>query len=198
MGNPFLSSLSFDVVVVGAGIVGSACAHELSQAGLRTALIESDTVGSGATAAGMGHIAVMDDSEAQFALTRYSQLLWREIAERLPKDVEYVPCGALWVATDEIEMREVLRKQQYYSDRRVPVEVLDSKTLAAAEPNLRPGFTGALLMKEDAVIYPPCASRFLVMEAQQLGATLIVGRKATGILNGKVQLEDGSSVACEL
>ncbi len=65
--------LSFDVVVAGGGIVGAACALASAQAGLRVALVEREFPGSGATAAGMGHIVVMDDSEAQFALTRRSQ-----------------------------------------------------------------------------------------------------------------------------
>ena len=49
-------------------------------AGMRVALVERDVLGSGATAAGMGHIVVMDDSEAQFALTRCSQQLWQALA----------------------------------------------------------------------------------------------------------------------
>ncbi len=195
MGHPFLSSLSFDIVVVGGGIVGAACAREFAGAGLQTALIESEAIGGGATAAGMGHVAVMDDSEAQFALTRYSQLLWNELAGRLPQEAEYLPCGAIWVAADETEMREVLRKQQYYTNRGAPVEVLDSRSLAEAEPNLRPGMPGGLLVKEDAVIYPPCAARFLVMEAQQHGATVILGRTVIGTRENTVQLDNGTAVA---
>src|SRR4051812_29388991 len=72
---------SFDAVVVGAGIVGAACAKELAEAGLRVAICEQNGyAGGGATAAGMGHLAIMDDSDAQFALTSYSQSLWRELA----------------------------------------------------------------------------------------------------------------------
>ncbi len=194
MGNPYLSRPSYDVVVVGAGIVGAACTREFAETGLRTALIESESIGGGATAAGMGHIAVMDDSEAQFALTRYSQLLWSQLAERLPEDAEYLPCGAIWVAADQIEMREVLRKHQYYSDRGVSVEVLDARSLAEAEPNLRPGMAGALFLKNDAVIYPPCAARFLVMEARRLGAELILGQKVVEIRAHNAQLADGSTV----
>ena len=58
---------TYDVVVVGAGIVGAACADELAHRGLQVAVVDRDIVGSGATAAGMGHIVVMDDSDAQFA-----------------------------------------------------------------------------------------------------------------------------------
>src|SRR5579859_4484736 len=67
----------YDVVVAGGGIVGAACTYFCAQAGLRVALVERDFPGGGATAAGMGHIVVLDDSEAQFALTRHSQQLWR-------------------------------------------------------------------------------------------------------------------------
>jgi D-hydroxyproline dehydrogenase subunit beta len=195
VGNPFLNSLSFDIVIVGAGIVGAACAREFAENGLTTAVIESEAIGGGATAAGMGHIAVMDDSEAQFALTRYSQLLWHELAERLPPEVEYLPCGAIWVAADEIEMLQVLRKQQYYTNRGVPAEVLDPRSLADAEPNLRPGMAGALLLKDDAIIYPPCAARFLVMQAQQLGATLMLGRKAINTRGDELHLDNATTVA---
>src|SRR6185437_8625875 len=136
MARAALNESSFDIAVVGAGIVGAACAREFADAGLRTALIEPGVVGGGATAAGMGHLAVMDDSEAQFALTRYSQLLWKELAERLPADAEYLPCGAIWVAADDEEMTEVCRKQRFYGQHDTPVEILDAQSLAEAEPNL--------------------------------------------------------------
>ena len=63
-----MTALIYDVVVVGAGIVGAACAEECARQGMRVAIVDRDVIGGGATAAGMGHIVVMDDSEAQFAL----------------------------------------------------------------------------------------------------------------------------------
>src|SRR5271163_809253 len=134
-----MNSAAYDVAIVGAGIVGAACADEFAGRGLRVAVVDRDFVASGATAAGMGHIVVMDDSEAQFALTRFSQQLWDEAASVLPADVQFHRCGTLWVAADEEELQEVYRKEQFYIARGVPVEVLDARQLAEAEPNLRPG-----------------------------------------------------------
>ena len=185
----------FDVIVAGGGIVGAACAHELSAAGLRVAIVEPGAIGGGATAAGMGHIAVIDDSEAQFALTRYSQLLWKALADRLPSQAEYVASGALWVAADEDELVEVRRKHAYYSQRGAPVEILDAQNVAAAEPNLRPGMTGALLVRDDAVVYPPCVAQFLMDEAQQRGARVILGRKIVKLDTERARLDDGSVLA---
>jgi glycine/D-amino acid oxidase-like deaminating enzyme len=57
-----MSKAEFQVAIVGAGIVGAACADEFARRGMRVVLVDRDGVGSGATAAAMGHIVVMDDS----------------------------------------------------------------------------------------------------------------------------------------
>src|SRR5208282_6443144 len=106
-----------DVLVVGAGIVGAACAYELAKEKIKVAVVEAVGVGTGATAAGMGHIVAMDDSEAQFALTAYSQSLWNGLAGELPPSVEYHRCGTIWVAADGEEMAVVSRKRDYYAAR---------------------------------------------------------------------------------
>jgi D-hydroxyproline dehydrogenase subunit beta len=175
-----------DVVIVGAGIVGAACADELTRRGLRVAVVDRDVIGSGATAAGMGHIVVMDDSEAQFALTRYSRELWQELRRDLSPEVEYEQCGTIWVAADDEEMAEVRRKQGYYHLRGVRAEILGPEALADAEPNLQRGMAGGLLVPQDAVLYPPCAARFLLERAQARGATLHAGLEVLELGQGRV------------
>lgn len=193
-----MSKAAYDVVVVGAGIVGAACADELARRNLRVAVVDSHLVGGGATAAGMGHIVVMDDSEAQFALTRYSQKLWQELRPELPDDVEYEECGTIWVAADDEEMAEVWRKRDYYGKREVPTEVLDASALQVLEPGLRKGVMGGLLVPEDGVLYPPCAARFLIERAQERGAKLELGACVVGAGEGSVQLDDGRTISAEI
>jgi len=189
---------SYDVVIVGAGIVGAACADAFAGRGMRVAVVDRDVIGSGATAAGMGHIVVMDDSEAQFALTNYSQRLWQELHTELPDDVEYEQRGTIWVAADEEEMVEVRRKRDYYQQRGVAVEVLDATQLKEAEPNLRDGLCGGLLVPGDAVLYPPCAARFLMNRAQKRGARLRLGASVPEILEGRVRLSDGQEIVGDI
>jgi glycine/D-amino acid oxidase-like deaminating enzyme len=165
---------------------------------MRVAVVDCEMVGGGATAAGMGHIVAMDDSDAQFALTRYSQRLWQTLRRELPADVEYDQCGTIWVAADEEEMIEVRRKRDYYGQREVPTEVLDSRTLLRHEPNLRPGLAGGLLVMEDAVLYPPCAARFLMERAQQRGATLHLGHPVAEAGQGRVRMKDGFEISARI
>lgn len=186
-------SAGFDAVVVGAGIVGAACAHELAKRGVKTLVLDAGGVGGGATAAGMGHIVAMDDSPAQLALTSYSQRLWHELAEQLPGDAEFEACGTLWVASDDEEMDEVRRKQKVYAAAGVPSEVLSAAALAQEEPNLRP-LAGALLVPSDAVLYPPCAAGYLIREAVRMGAQVQLSRKAISAGSGRVRLEDGTEI----
>jgi glycine/D-amino acid oxidase-like deaminating enzyme len=190
-----MSKETYDVVIVGAGIVGAACADTFAGRGLRVAVVDRDVVGSGATAAGMGHIVVMDDSDAQFALTNYSQRLWQQLRPELSDDVEYEQTGTIWVAADEEEMTEVFRKREYYQKRGVAVAVMDAQQLKEAEPNLRNGLAGGLLVPGDAVLYPPCAARFLIGRAQQRGAKLKLGASVVQISEGSVRLNDGGEVA---
>jgi len=137
----------------------------------------------------------MDDSPAQIALTHYSRTLWQELAPELPADVEYTAAGTIWVAADEEEMVEVRRKQAAYAGIGVHAEVLDALALAEAEPNLRAGLAGGLLVPDDAVIYPPCGARFLLDRACSRGAELLAGAAAAELSQEGIRLRDGSFLA---
>ncbi len=186
-----MSTQTYDVVVVGAGIVGAACALACAQRRLQVALVDRDMVASGATGAAMGHIVVMDNSEAQFALTRYSQQLWQELQPELPEEVEYLQRGTIWIAADDDEMAEVRRKQAYYRTRNVPAEVMDAVALEQAEPNLRKGLLGGLWVPQDCVIDPASAARFLADRAQRAGALAYLGSAVSKIGAGMVELANG-------
>jgi glycine/D-amino acid oxidase-like deaminating enzyme len=193
-----MSSKTYDAIIIGAGIVGSACAAECAREGMSVAIVEAGIVGGGATAAGMGHLVVMDDSEAQFALTHFSQQLWDELSDELPGEVEHDACGTIWIAADDEEMAEARRKEKFYSDRGVKTEILDAHSLAEAEPNLRPGLVGGLRVPGDSVIYPPCAAQFFVDQATSKGAELFLGAAVEAITAGGVRLHDGSFIGAGL
>ena len=180
-----------DVAILGAGIVGAACADALTAEGLSVAVIEPAVAGGGATAAGMGHIVVMDDSEAEFALTRYSRDLWDGLMPQLPAAAEPERCGTLWVAADAEEMGAVAGKAAFYGARGVATDTLDARALAEAEPNLRPGLAGALLVPGDWVIYAPFAARWMLDRALARGAAFYAA-EPRALERGRVPLPDGA------
>ena len=164
-----------DAIIVGAGIVGAACACYLSRKGMRVTMLDAAFAGGGTTAAGMGHIVVMDDSDAQFALTAWSQRLLDELLPRLPSSIEFERRGTLWVAEDEAQLESARSKLGFYRERGIQAELLDSHQLATVEPMLRAGLAGGLRVPEDGVVYPPAVARWLVEEAVSDGAFLMEG-----------------------
>lgn len=170
-----------DAVVIGAGIVGASCAEALARAGRHVLIIDASFAGGGTTAAGMGHLVAMDDSPAQLALTAYSGKLWAELVHELPMNIEYEPCGTLWVAEDQQQLDAVRAKQRTYSDFGIEAETLSPAQLAEAEPHLRPGLSGALRVPADGVIYPPTAALALVRRAIENGAQLREGTRVDAI-----------------
>src|SRR5689334_23882874 len=71
-----------DVVVIGAGVVGAACALAATRAGLEVTVLDRGPVAGGTTGAGEGNLLVSDKPpgpELDFALL--SLRLWRELDE---------------------------------------------------------------------------------------------------------------------
>ena len=164
-----------DAIVIGAGIVGAACAHALAREGMRVLVLDARYPAGGSTAAGMGHLVVMDDTPEQLALTALSTTLWRELAAELPREVEYEPCGTIWVAADGEQLEAVSAKHRLYAERGIASEVLDARALADLEPNLRSGLAGGLLVPGDGVLYQPRMTLWLLARARDAGAEVRSG-----------------------
>lgn len=148
-------TIGYDAVVVGAGLVGAACAEALALSGRRILVLDTGPAGAGATAAGMGHVVLMDDSPAQIALTARGRQLWRQREADWPTDAGYHTCGTLWVAADDREMETVEAKRDRYEAAGAKAEVIDASRLSVLEPALRPGLAGGLSVPDDVVVYPP-------------------------------------------
>ena len=177
-----------DVLIVGAGIVGAACARELKNAGAKVAVVERDLIGGGATAAGMGHLLVLDDNEPELALTKLSVALWHELSPQLPATAEFWKCGTLWVAADEVELAGAREKLAVYQKNGLNAELLDDKALYETEPRLRPGLAGGLRASGDAVVYAPVAARWLLDNIR------VTHGRVVELIDGGVRLADGTTM----
>jgi glycine/D-amino acid oxidase-like deaminating enzyme len=184
-----------DAIVVGAGIVGAACAWALAREGMSVTVVDAGVVGGGATAAGMGHVVVIDEPPAEFALTLYSRTLWDAQAAELPPRAERAVTGTLWVATDEEEMDAARAKHARLRSAGVEAELLDPRATAEAEPELRQGLAGSLRVPQDSVVYPPPAAAWMLERAGVRGDRLRLGRRVVRLVSGTVELEGGERLS---
>ncbi|QGX41231.1 NAD(P)/FAD-dependent oxidoreductase [Permianibacter aggregans] len=184
-------SSTFDVAIVGAGIIGAACAEACAELGMRVALCDAGAIGAGTTAAAMGHIVAMDDSDAQWQLSKYSRELWRQRAAALPASVAWHPCGTLWLAENESDWATLEQKTAWLREHGEHCEVWSRQQLQQHEPLLSSDLLGALRIQEDAVLYPPTAALMLANNAAQLGATVAPYKAVTQIDAPCIQFADG-------
>ena len=183
---------SYDLIIVGAGIIGTACADYASEQGLRVAIIEPGPIGGGATAAAMGHLVAMDDDPAELALANYSLGLWEEFTQ--VAQIEYSRCGTLWVASSEAEYAHIPAKITRLAAVGVQAELIDREQLYRLEPALARGLHGGMRVPREAVVYPAAMARHLLDRARARGATLYRQRVAAMSHQG-VQLDDRTGLA---
>lgn len=126
-----------DVIVIGAGIIGAACAQALARRGLRVLVLDAGL--HGATAAGMGHLLVLDDNPAELALSQYSLQRWREQAPALPDSCAYRSNGTLWLAANAEEMAVAHGKFLNLRAQGVACQLIGASDLRRREPELREG-----------------------------------------------------------
>jgi sarcosine oxidase subunit beta len=90
-----------DLVVIGGGLIGLACAFEARRAGLSVIVLERETCGRHASSASAGGVRSLNRDPAEIPLARAALPLWARLAERLGADVGFAASGQLRVAEDE-------------------------------------------------------------------------------------------------
>ena len=159
-----------DVVVVGGGIVGAACAYYLACARLSVELLERGFPASGTSGACEGNLLLWDkELTRELPLGRRSLELWEGLVQELEMDFEYEPKGSIMVAEDDSELAAVRRKVDEVTGAGVAGEVLDRRELHAEEPALAPDLPGGALFPEDAQVEPRYATAALVEGGRKHG-----------------------------
>lgn len=165
-------------IVIGAGIVGAACARSLAMAGLDVTVIDRSTAASATTARGEGNLLVSDKAPgpelvmALAAAKRWSALV-RELADELGDGfpgIEYEPKGGLVVATTEDGAAPLLRFAAAQRSAGVDARELSVAEALNLEPDLNPAITAAVHYPQDAQVHPVNAAEALLASARRHGA----------------------------
>ncbi|MET9959248.1 FAD-binding oxidoreductase [Streptomyces sp. NPDC006326] len=169
-----------DVVIIGAGVVGAACAYYAARSGLSVAVVDRGPVAGGTTGAGEGNLLVSDkEAGPELDLALLSAGLWRELSALLPPEVEYEAKGGLVVAPDETTLKALRTFAE--GQRAAGVDAVEASPgdLRELEPHLAPGHAGGFHYPQDAQVQPAQAAARLLAAS---GAQLHLGEEVTGIL----------------
>jgi glycine/D-amino acid oxidase-like deaminating enzyme len=175
--------VTVDVLVVGAGMVGAACAYYCAEAGLRVAVVDRGAVAGGTTSAGEGNILVSDkEPGVELDLALLSVRLWTELGERIGAGrIELEPKGGVVVAQTEHTAAGLA--QLAAAQRTCGVEVTDvgAGDLAELEPNLTRQVCSGAHYPQDMQVQPALAAATLLRLARTRGATVHLGCEVLGL-----------------
>ncbi|MGW0803718.1 NAD(P)/FAD-dependent oxidoreductase [Nonomuraea sp. NPDC002799] len=171
-----------DVIVVGAGVVGAACAFYAARAGLDVTVVDRGPVAAGTTGSGEGNVLVSDKEPGpELELALLSNRLWRSLAGH--GGFEFEAKGGLVVAeTAEVRRRlaELAGKQE------VEHTLVAGSELRDYEPHLVDGLAGGVFYPQDAQVQPMlAAARLLRHGADAFGhgaLRLRLGTTVTGFI----------------
>ena len=174
--------LTCDVVVIGAGMVGAACALYASRAGLDVIVVDRGPVAGGTTGAGEGNLLVSDKEPGpELELALLSGRLWAALAGELGDRIEYEPKGGVVVAAEPEGLAALERLAAGQRAAGVLAEDVAADRLHDLEPYLAPGLAGGVRYPQDAQVMPALAAAHLLRAG---GARLSTGRTVTEVLRG--------------
>jgi D-hydroxyproline dehydrogenase subunit beta len=165
-----------DVAVVGAGIIGAACALLLARSGARVELFERAFPAAGSTGAGEGNVLAWDkELQRELPLALRSAVLWEELADGLSPDIEYDRKGSIVVAETEPELAAATERAEVLAHHGVRGSPLSADDLRSEEPMSAPDLPGGVLYPDDAQVEPRLAATALVRRAAACGARVSMG-----------------------
>jgi len=189
-----------DVLIIGAGIMGTSAAWELARHGVQCLVLERSVPGAEASSAAAGILGAQAEAHApgpMAELCLQSRARYAKFAATLGKetriDVGYRECGVLRVGFERAALSKLVQSSAWQSKQRLSVEKLASRALAALEPALSPKLAGGVRFAGDSRIDPKALLRALHIAALARGA-----RFQSGAFVRRVALEDGRAVGVVL
>lgn len=162
----------YDVIVIGAGAIGSSVAYHLCQEGYKTALLDRGDVASGASSHCDAVALICDklpgiDTKMGQASINY----YREIAATFEYDFEYEPKGCLYVCETEPEFEAASRYCEQQNADGYPLRMVRQEELCRMEPHIAKDLAGALYTPPSGSVavspYKLCFA--FVFEGKKLG-----------------------------
>lgn len=176
------------VVVIGAGVIGAACARELASRGHRVTVLERAAVASGTSSRCEGNILISDKIPGpEFDLTVESLRLWPEVVAALTEQlgsrvpsIEYEQKGGLVVATTAAGAAPLAEFAASQRAAGVDARQVTPAEALALEPHLNPEVTAAVHYPQDCQVQPTVTTEALLASARAYGCRVLTGIEVTG------------------
>jgi len=188
---------SFDLAVIGGGVIGLSCAWRAARRGARVAVVERSRPPAGSTRVAAGMLAPVGEfafgEPELLKMTLAAAKLYPDFVAELEEasgiDTGYRHDGALHIALDRDEAAELRRVHELQRSLALAAEWLPPRRCRELEPSLTPSFHGGVHAPEEASIDPRALVAALLAALESEGVELLTG---TGV---EAALFDGERIA---
>ncbi|AXF56207.1 glycine oxidase ThiO [Salicibibacter kimchii] len=170
---------SYELIIVGAGIIGLAIAYYSTKAGLSTLILDRGNAGEGTTSAAAGMLGVQVELQSRtplYPLAKESRRLYARLAEELPEQtgtsIGRTVSGAIKPAFSPEEWKKLNKVEQWQTAAGESVHRLTTAQLYDHLPLLADGAEGALYFPDEAHVEPVQAAAAFRQAALLQGAEL--------------------------
>lgn len=184
------NTTTYDVIVVGAGVIGCSIAYHLTKAGLKTVLLDQGQVGTGASGANFGMVQ-SNDAELVYSIpmVKASYARYDTLEEELGASFEFRRIGALHLMSSEDQWKACIDRARILTEAGIHYEFVTPKQAREIEPMLDPSMLyGASYSNYQGQLNPFKLMWAYLNRAIPMGLVLRTCTEVTGfdIQNGRI------------
>jgi len=173
---------TFDVAIIGGGVIGASVAHYLGRSGLRVAIVERGRGPSGASIACDGFVFLQSKSVGPtLELAKQSRAMFEGLADELDADIEFVSRGGLILAQSPEELEFLAERSRALAEAGVEARILAASETFDLEPRLSRQVAGASYCAADGQVSPLQLVKAFLASARRRGVEVLTERSVTAV-----------------
>jgi glycine/D-amino acid oxidase-like deaminating enzyme len=178
-----------DVVVIGAGIIGTCAAYELASKGVSVALIEKGIVAGEQSSRNWGWVRQQNRDLHELALAMFSLRRWEELGTEIGRDLGFRRTGNLFCARDMADVAKWEKWDKSAREQGFHSELLTGEQVKTRTPGSVSTWVGGVWSPTDGRAEPSIAGPAIAEGAKEKGVLLHQNCAARGldIANGRVR-----------
>jgi sarcosine oxidase, subunit beta len=196
----------FDIIVVGAGIVGLATAWRARRAGARVLVLDKGATAYEASSRATGFLSLRGETPGESRLAQVAETLWDSLDDDLGYPTEWTQKGRLWAAITPREYEELKASYQSFRTTGIDFEFIDAKACRELLPALTPDTLGGIYTDRSGHANPQRTSQAFGWAFQDLGGEireytpvleiLTDGGRIKGLRTPQGEIHAGAVVLC--
>lgn len=197
---------NYDVIVVGAGILGLATAYQARKAGAKVLVLDKGATAYEASSRATGYLSLRGETPEESPLAQVAEKLWDKLDDELGYPTEWTQKGRIWAAVSERELAELKDLYQSFERTDIAFEFVDGDALRKMIPSLTRSCLGGIYTHRAGHANPQRTSQAFAWAFTDLGGeireytpvleVLTQGGKVKGVRTPGADIHAGRVALC--